>query len=254
MTHLLLIPTDLEWRLLQPNLRRVDGPGDAAAWTWEQGPVRLCGFGLIVSAARTAALIRELQPRGVVLAGIAGSLSDSLALGRAYEFSRIAVDGLGVGIDCPAEAGGDANYRTSDQMGWPQWPGSIDSPRIGDRIDLRPDGDATATDRTIPANPHTDWGLLSVCAAAADRAHADRRRARYAEMSAEDMEGFAVAAACALAGIPLRVIRGISNRAGDRNVGGWRIEAALGAVAQLLNESFRAADASHSTRPGARGK
>lgn len=253
MTHLLLIPTDLEWRLLQPTLRQAGEWGGDEGWAWEHGPVRLCGFGLIVSAARTAALIRELQPRGVVLAGIAGSLSDSVSIGGAYEFSRIAVDGLGVGSDCPAEAGGDSNFRTSDQMGWPQWPGSVDSPRIGDRIELRPNDQTAATTMPPAVNPRSDLGLLSVCAAAADRAHADRRRNRYADMSAEDMEGFAVAAACALAGIPLRVIRGISNRAGDRNVGGWQIEAALQSVAQLLNENSCPAAASHSIRPTLEG-
>jgi futalosine hydrolase len=252
MTQLLLIPTDLEWRLLKPGLQRVSEAKDDAGGDWEQGQVRLCGFGPIVSAARTAALICELRPHLVVLVGIAGALSDALELGRAYEFSRIAVDGLGVGRDCTVATGGDANYLSSDQMGWAQWPGSVDSPRIGDRIDLWHGGDGPASHS--PASPHRDLGLLSVCAASADRAHADRRRERYADMAAEDMEGFGVAAACELAGIPLRVIRGISNRAGDRNASGWRIESALAAVCQLLHESGPPAVASPAASQAGRGK
>lgn len=252
MTQLLLIPTDLEWRLLKTGLRRVTPAEGDAGWDWEQGQVRLCGFGPIVSAARTAALIRELRPQRVVLVGIAGSLSDALELGRAYEFSRIAVDGLGVGRDCPGAAGNDANYLSADQMGWPQWPGSTDSPRIGDQIVLRYPGGGTASQ--LPASPHTDLGLLSVCAASADPAHADRRRQRYADMAAEDMEGFGVAAACELAGIPLRVIRGISNRAGDRNTSGWRIESALAAVCQLLQGNGPPAEASPATNQADGGR
>ncbi|NBP89418.1 MAG: futalosine hydrolase, partial [Planctomycetia bacterium] len=49
---------------------------------------------------------------------------------------------------------------------------------------------------------------------------------------AEDMEGFAVALACRLAGVPCQIIRGISNRAGDRDKAHWQIEPALRAVAK----------------------
>jgi futalosine hydrolase len=47
------------------------------------------------------------------------------------------------------------------------------------------------------------------------------------------MEGFAVAAACRLAGVPLDIVRGISNTAGDRDTSGWQIEAACRAAAAL---------------------
>lgn len=44
------------------------------------------------------------------------------------------------------------------------------------------------------------------------------------------MEGFAVATACAMAGIPLCIVRGISNAVGDRRPDHWRIPAALAAA------------------------
>jgi futalosine hydrolase len=50
---------------------------------------------------------------------------------------------------------------------------------------------------------------------------------------AEDMEGFAVALACRLAGVPLTIIRGISNTAGDRDHARWRVPEALAAAAAL---------------------
>jgi futalosine hydrolase len=50
------------------------------------------------------------------------------------------------------------------------------------------------------------------------------------------MEGFAVAAACALEGIPLRIVRGISNEVGDRRPEHWRIPAALAAARERALE------------------
>jgi futalosine hydrolase len=77
-------------------------------------------------------------------------------------------------------------------------------------------------------------GLLTVCAASGDRRQSERRRHDYPEAAAEDMEGFGVAMSCVLAGIPLRIIRGISNVAGNRNASQWKIGDALTAVAERL--------------------
>jgi len=48
------------------------------------------------------------------------------------------------------------------------------------------------------------------------------------------MEGFSVAAACRFAGIPLRIVRGISNQAGDRNKENWRVRDAMHAVEKSI--------------------
>ena len=48
------------------------------------------------------------------------------------------------------------------------------------------------------------------------------------------MEGFAVAMACRLQNIPLEIIRGISNVAGDRDKSNWRVADAMGAAAEEL--------------------
>ena len=68
------------------------------------------------------------------------------------------------------------------------------------------------------------------------------RRERFPDAVAEDMEGFAVAVACTLAGVPLRVVRGISNLVGDRDPKHWRIPAAL-AAARLAALELLEADA-----------
>src|SRR5439155_15243049 len=78
-----------------------------------------------------------------------------------------------------------------------------------------------------PARPAL---LLTTCAASDSAAHAAIRRARFPDALAEDMEGFGVALACRLAGVPLSIVRGVSNVAGERDPARWRIPAALAAA------------------------
>ena len=47
------------------------------------------------------------------------------------------------------------------------------------------------------------------------------------------MEGFGVATACALAGVPFAEVRAISNAVGPRDRGAWRIGEALAALAPV---------------------
>ena len=77
----------------------------------------------------------------------------------------------------------------------------------------------------------------------AQRQQAAQRQLRYPEAVAEEMEGFGVAMACRLAGVPLRIVRGISNHAGNRNLAEWQIEEALAAAAELASELIAAEEA-----------
>ena len=76
-----------------------------------------------------------------------------------------------------------------------------------------------------------------MCAASATPAEAKHRYHRYGS-AAEDMEGFAVAMACQLQDVPLEIIRGISNVAGDRKKLNWQIEAALNSAAVELGAAL----------------
>jgi futalosine hydrolase len=55
------------------------------------------------------------------------------------------------------------------------------------------------------------------------------------------MEGFAVAAACRLRGVPVAIVRGISNVAGDREPSRWRIDEALETAADRVLHVLEAA-------------
>jgi futalosine hydrolase len=206
---LILVPTERERRLIAPAI--------AAAWGG-RARVELCGFGPVVAAARTAHLIAEHRPERVLLVGIAGRLSDRLAIGAAYAFERVACHGIGAGS-------GDA-FMPAESLGWPQWPGDgIDS---GMRV-----GDVLPCSSHRPAAAPSAGLLLSACAASASDADVRSRLRLFPSAAAEDMEGFAVAAACRLSGIPLDIVRGISNTAGDRELARWQIDAACRAAAEL---------------------
>jgi futalosine hydrolase len=207
-TPLLLIPTDLELQRLL----------DRGGLDPQLGELETCGFGPVAAAARSAALLAERRPSRVLLLGIAGAY-DVVAhpLGEALEFGAVAIEGIGVG-EGRALAGPPA-------LGFPQWPGSspaagVERPAVYDRIALAGEGGL----------------LLTTCAASADAGQAALRRERFPEALAEDMEGFAVALACSLAGVPLRIVRGISNEVGDRDPSRWRIPGALSAARRLAAE------------------
>ncbi len=209
MSHtLVLVPTELERRRLAPRLAAAGGGS---------GRIELCGFGPVAAAARTAGLVTERRPDRVLLVGIAGRIGDRLDIGQARRFAEVACYGIG--------AGTGAGFEPAGTLGWPQWPGDpAGADGIGDVILLAP--------ATGPADPPAGL-LLTACAASATAADVALRRAAFTAAVAEDMEGYGVALACRLAGIPLEIVRGISNTAGDRDKARWQIEPALAAAADL---------------------
>lgn len=106
-------------------------------------------------------------------------------------------------------------------MGFPHWPGDQATPRVDVKIDF----DAQGRDL-----------LVTVCAAAGSPAEVEARRTRHPDSLAEDMEGFGVALACALAAVPLVILRGASNDCGDLVIKNWRIPQALEAAPADLRD------------------
>lgn len=209
MTILILNPTPLEMARVRPAIEAVIGDRPHA--------FQVCGFGQIAAAARAAALVTRYQPSRVLLIGIAGTFrGDEVAVGSACRFEEVICDGIGVG------AGDD--FQSAAQLGWQQFGREGEWPHIGDVIPL--------VSTFMPDVPCAG-ALLSVTAASAGGGDADRRRRRYPSAVAEDMEGFGVATACGLAGVPLQIVRGISNVVGDRDKANWRIDDALDAAVTL---------------------
>lgn len=211
---LLLIPTEME-------LEAIGGDGRIAAWKRQGVAVQLCGFGLIAAGILASRAIAEFRPERVILAGIAGSLDPQRCPpGVATAFDWVQMDGIGVGSG--------AGYLAPADLGWQQFPTNGSG---WDRDDsLLPLGSPGPGGR----DDHGGLELLSVCSASADAAGAGLRRNRYPRAAAEDMEGYAVAAACRLAGLPLLIVRGISNLAGNRAHADWKLKEALQSTADWL--------------------
>ena len=209
--YLILVPTEMERRILDPILSPATTGGCR---------VELCGFGPVAAAARTAHLLAVQASERVLLVGIAGSLDDRLPVGAARHFERVACYGVGVG------SGG--GFMPAEAIGWHQWPGDADgtSPQrgvtIGDVISCAAGGLGGRADL-----------LLTVCAAAACAEDVRSRKQSFPAAVAEDMEGFGVALACRLRGVPIDIVRGISNTAGDRNTAHWQVAHALEAAGRL---------------------
>ena len=214
---LFLVPTQLELKHVSNTFLEVVSK--------QQGRIEICGFGTILSGIRTIQLIHELKPKRTVLFGIAGSLTSNLSVGEAVEFSSVACYGIGAGCG--------SQFVSSDEMGWQQWEGENkpgDFVSIGNVISL------TGQANPVGGNGQSELQLLTGCSASADLQDVEFRLSKFPNASAEDMEGFSVAAACHLANVPLKIIRGISNHAGDRNVTGWKIGAAMSAVEKAVLE------------------
>lgn len=211
MAGLILIPTELERAMLEPMIS-----SDATEQGWT---IETCGFGPIASAAISAALIQRCSPQHVLLIGIAGAFDEQAEVGKAMIFDRVWCYGIGVGV-------GD-QHCSNFALGFPQC--QRDGVTISDMIELAVHEDASG--RIADSR-----NLLTTPFASADASEAAQKLRAFPWAAAEDMEGFAVATSCELAGVPLTIIRGISNRVGDRDHAHWQVEPALQDAAKLAIE------------------
>ncbi len=210
---LLVFPTQRELALVEAGLSAQD----------RQLALRcLCGFGPVAAAARTAFLISQHKPSIVLLAGIAGSLDSRCQLGSSYEFASVRSYGIGVGTG--------NSFQPAEDVGWKQWQGENEQGAgyFGDMIQR-------TRRHTKPLQNSIEDELLSACAASSSPEEAEIRKKQFPAGVAEDMEGFAVAAACTMLKVPWVVIRGISNTAGNRDQADWHVEEALHNVSKHVS-------------------
>lgn len=225
MKTLILIPTEFERVRLRESL------GDLRE---HDARMELCGFGVVASAARTASLFSAALFDHVVLVGIAGAIDPQLRVGTAYCFAEVACHGIG--------AGEGPGFISAGAMGWPLWPGDppSESQEIGDVLPCHVmAGEGVCGEDGVAGAVGCAGQLLTVCAASGSDAEVATRRSLFPNAVAEDMEGFGVAVACRMAGVPLGIIRGISNLAGNRDVACWRIPEALAAAGRLTRDYLK---------------
>jgi len=85
----------------------------------------------------------------------------------------------------------------------------------------------------FPAARRARFVTMNTCTGTDDAAKAIEARTGGA---VESMEGAAIAHVAALAGIPVGEIRGISNIAGNRDRGAWRVKEAAASAQEALLE------------------
>lgn len=202
--ELILIPTGGEHRHVAAELEQLSEVLPAR--------VELCGWGPVHSACWSQRHIHRHQPKRVWLLGIAGCYHPDFAPGLAYEFTEVGFHGVGVGSGSQWMSPESLNWNKS--FDGPDCPGSV--------IRIR--------ETDLPSQNQ----LLSVCAASASYVEVQQKRHHFPQAVAEDMETYSVAAVCQRCDVPLRVIRGISNQAGDRDLNNWHVATAMQSAFQLL--------------------
>jgi futalosine hydrolase len=178
----------------------------------EPGSVEVCvvGVGPAAAAAATARLLAREPYRAVLSAGIGGGFDGRVAPGGVAVASETIAADLG--------AGTPDGFLPLDEMGF----GPVRYP-----------ADPALFAALQAALPDAVTGpVLTVSTATGNAAATAALRSRYPGAIAEGMEGFGVATAAALSGVPFAELRTISNTVGPRDRAAWRIPQALAALAR----------------------
>jgi futalosine hydrolase len=191
MTLLVLVPSEIEAaRISLPNREGVD--------------VLMCGVGMLKAALSTAERLRQGDVERCLLVGLGGS----------RDYRRMPLGTLAVGTAVRDQAFGVGHGRAFlglDEMSLP--PGDFSPPLL----ELEDPGVPGAVPCVI----------ASVAAASATVSQATTWRRRHPDALVEEMEGYGVALACRKAGVPLSILRAISNVAGDRDKANWQLTASF---------------------------
>lgn len=200
---LVLVPTELERSLLCAGPLRQDPRMELVC----------CGFGPLSSAIGTMSLLAQGDPQEVYLVGLAGVYERPDLVGQVMAPRRVIQEGIGI----------------EEQGEW----------RDGYQLGLDRSIPTMLENLTVPGPRASCDLLLTVCHPSANL---DEARQRYdrcrggisSSVILEDMEGYAVAAACARFGRTLTILRAISNLAGCRAKSDWQIPRAIEALRETL--------------------
>ncbi|NOV00156.1 futalosine hydrolase [Paenibacillus planticolens] len=172
----------------------------------------LAGVGLAAAAANGAMMLAAAQYDLVVIAGIAGGFPGQAEIGSLVVASEIIAADLGVELL--------DGFSSLDDLGFGSTRISV-AADIAERLTAALAA-AGLSARTAP--------VLTVATATGTAATQALLAARVPGAAAEAMEGFGIATAAALRGVPVIEIRAISNAVGPRDRDAWRIGDALKAL------------------------
>ncbi|WP_433549468.1 futalosine hydrolase [Streptomyces sp. CA-294286] len=172
------------------------------------------GVGPAAAAASTARALATARYDLVVSAGIGGGFADLAPLG-----SVVVADAI-VAADLGAET--PDGYVPVTGLGF----GTVEH--------LPP---AALVRQTAAATGAATGTVLTVSTVTGTAARAAELRTRHPRAAVEAMEGFGVAEAAALFGLPVLEIRAVSNAVGPRDRDAWRIGDALAALTDAFGKT-----------------
>ncbi|WP_438431202.1 futalosine hydrolase [Gorillibacterium sp. sgz500922] len=183
--------------------------------------VRLCGVGPVAAAARTAAALAAAGPGAYALvlsAGIGGGFADRALPGSLVVATEAAAPELGA--ETPGEASAGGGFLPLEELGFgaSRYPAE---PTLAARLAAA----LTAAGLAVTAGP-----VLTVSTVTGTAETAKKRGRRTPAPAAEGMEGFGVAEAAGLFGLPFLELRAISNAVGPRDRGAWKMKEAFAAL------------------------
>ena len=193
------VATELEGALLRPHV-----------------PLLVTGVGAVNAAYTLTRFLEREGARAIIVCGIAG------AYPRAFGEEDL---GIGSVVCAESECYGDLG---ADSAG-----GFLDMRALGFPVIAGAEPVYNVLPMQIfPAPRRARFVTMNTCSGSDEKAR--QLEARTCG-SVESMEGAAIAHVAALFGVAAGEIRGISNRAGDRDRGSWRVkEAAVAAQEALL--------------------
>jgi futalosine hydrolase len=174
-------------------------------------PVITTGVGAVNAAYSLTRFLDREQVKAIVVCGIAG----------AYPGAGIPVGSV---VCAESECYGDLGADSPD--------GFLDMEALGFPLVLAPVRLYNLLPMQIfPVEGRARFVTMNTCTGSDVDARAIQARTGGA---VESMEGAAIAHVAALAGIPVGEIRGISNLAGNRDRGSWRVKEAAAAAQEAL--------------------
>ncbi|MFC8512941.1 futalosine hydrolase [Streptomyces sp. NPDC057257] len=203
-----------EGRLITSSVRvlvatAVPAERDAVARSFTTGDVMAAGVGPALAAAATATALTRAPYDLVVSAGIAGGFQPDAPVGSLVVADEITVADLGA--------------ETAD--------GFLPVTELGfGTVTHRPPNSLVR--ELVRATGARAGAVLTVSTVTGTAERAAGLRHRHPTALAEAMEGFGVAEAAALHGVPVLEIRAVSNPVGPRDRAAWRIGDALAALTE----------------------
>ncbi|MEQ1884384.1 MAG: futalosine hydrolase [Bryobacteraceae bacterium] len=180
----------------------------------------LCtGVGAVNAAIALTRFLEHETPRSILVCGIAG------AYPQAFEQGLSTGGVVCASSECYGDLGANSpgGFLDMQALGFPLIPGN---PPVFNTLPLQ----------IFPVERRAGFVTVNMCTG--DDETAQKMEARTG-CSVENMEGAAIAHVARLYGIPCGEVRGISNRAGNRDRSSWRVKEAAAAAQNAVIEWLR---------------